>query len=871
MGTGHSEVIPVEKIREILRHIESESDWSDQRAYCEICETPGQIICQTPVGQVCVACAEQALRHLVSQEKIGEWDYPRLKEALSPAARLSDKLTVLWRFDEVVQLAAIRDISEPEADAFISAVFLNMGYVSRNPLSEAVRQAAVDALISFGEVILPLLLKMRFRNPWQLFANTVLVAGTVAPANPDVRKLLAKAAVHDNPEVRKRVISAIYTDDARWANTLLLRLSTDKDPSVRDFYKTVIISSRKERKKKPTQPPAFLIKKEEMIKPGIAEIIKDAYTAKALRELFPLYLRPFADESDLKMSGKFSVHKMTKSQLTRICAKIFSDRTRFEKFLSLFPGEVMQILHIVVWEGGRHTAEKFKNMFGAEVVTFPKQEKDRYRYTSGEIGTPYRLFQLHEEYAHYGDYDDLSRYHLSLEKDVRKLFMEYLSPPRDYRINPLSQIEKTAVLFEDRDWAAAHMPLLQEFVRQGGVRYSKSGKKILIGSLKQMASSCGIREFYDSGDNETLYMRTRFFADFFSKTDNTPVRTVKSFRELLNQALFGQSLKYRLRNLLYHLSGMVHVEKGYYEQSHADNERMVRHAFLKLMKALPLGQWVSGENIVRYCRYRSDDFRIIDEHAARNYLYFKQFYENDEFRYTREERVDIKSACYNDALLTPFVKAMMFLMGNFGLLDIACDPPENDLFRDKNKAWLSVFDGLKYVRLTGLGAYVVGLSPDYDLKVSTETAGVVLDDHRLIINLEGRDAVKSLVLEKIGDRLSDTCFKVSYQSFLRGCRSEADILEKATLFSEQISADPPHIWKDFLKEITDKINPLSARKGVKLYKLKPDDALISLMATDPVLKRYILKAENYHVAIETKHLKNVRERLAAFGYFIDNL
>jgi hypothetical protein len=89
------------------------------------------------------------------------------------------------------------------------------------------------------------------------------------------------------------------------------------------------------------------------------------------------------------------------------------------------------------------------------------------------------------------------------------------------------------------------------------------------------------------------------------------------------------------------------------------------------------------------------------------------------------------------------------------------------------------------------------------------------------------------------------------------------------LFRKEISARPPRIWEDFLKDIQGKINPLIPEPDMHVFRLKDHPELIELMAMDEVLQRLILKAEDYHVIISSRDINLVRKRLETFGYLID--
>ncbi|MCP4347179.1 MAG: hypothetical protein GY795_16835 [Desulfobacterales bacterium] len=76
---------------------------------------------------------------------------------------------------------------------------------------------------------------------------------------------------------------------------------------------------------------------------------------------------------------------------------------------------------------------------------------------------------------------------------------------------------------------------------------------------------------------------------------------------------------------------------------------------------------------------------------------------------------------------------------------------------------------------------------------------------------------------------------------------------------------------DFLDEVSGKIEPLVPEKRMNVYKLKQNRELVSLFAKDAVLKEYVMKAENYHIVVDSKHVNKVKKRLEEFGYFIDEM
>jgi len=226
---------------------------------------------------------------------------------------------------------------------------------------------------------------------------------------------------------------------------------------------------------------------------------------------------------------------------------------------------------------------------------------------------------------------------------------------------------------------------------------------------------------------------------------------------------------------------------------------------------------------------------------------------------------------YNDVLLAPLVKGMFFLLASLGLVNIAYELPTNKQYQLRDRNYLSVFDGLKFVRLSDFGKYVLGVSDSYDYTTEEKPTKVLLDEKRLIVTIEGPGRLERMVLHRLAEKIGENYYKLSYHSFLKDCSSENDIKNKIAIFKEKISSKLPLVWEDFFKEVGAKINPLDYKENLHVFKIKPSKELVSLIARDETLKKNILKVEDYHIAIKGHNLSKVKKRLREFGFFIDNI
>ncbi|KPA18009.1 hypothetical protein MHK_001773, partial [Candidatus Magnetomorum sp. HK-1] len=195
--------------------------------------------------------------------------------------------------------------------------------------------------------------------------------------------------------------------------------------------------------------------------------------------------------------------------------------------------------------------------------------------------------------------------------------------------------------------------------------------------------------------------------------------------------------------------------------------------------------------------------------------------------------------------------------------------PQNDVLRIKKRPYFTVYDGLQYVRLTDLGAYILGKTETYEFDKSKISAEVILDEDRLIANIKGKDPIKQMVIDKIADMIHDDCYRVNYKTFLKGCRSTKEIDHKIEMFYKYISKEPPPIWQSFIDEITAKKDPLTEKENMRVFKVKENKELIDLIARDEKLRKYVLISEDYHILIENLNVPLVQRRLETFGFFVD--
>ena len=859
-----------------LDHIDSPTAWNTSLYSCFFCYQRDLPTIITTAGRMCSACVLKILRIRSGQNPE---DLPRscraeTTEILSAEGSLSRKLIFLENF-RVLYPEGITGNPEYKQKVYRHLV-ANLGYSSGHPLAGVLKDAVLSACRHLRRDILPYLLEVESPSPWEFYAGIVLAAGSIAPEDPAVQSLLERAAGDSHPGVRRAVPPVLAGNDSSWAKTVMSRLAKDPDPGVKEACRSFIAKDRREARKKELEQK---LERKNATKQApapvdpIQELIQDLYSAEDLKAIVPLYFKKFIEPKKLKKRGRTSVDKMNKLQLARIVANAFRTQKSMAKFFNPLPEAIRSILIILAFRPGMVSVESIEKKTNMTVVA--RQKSPDSRWKKATIEPAFRLFQSAEEIVRRGSRGAVFQYYLFLDDDLRELFMEYLDPPPDYHIEPAATVQDTAFRFEDHGRLFAQASMISEYVRQGHLKMSKSGRKILVSAIKKMASVCKLDEFYSQSDDTALgYMRTQLLGNFFleNQTEHS-LADPAAFKRLVTGAFLGNAAEgYPLHALLHHLNRIGYADIADRSASGGDRDARVSAALLAMLREMPVGEWVYVSRCIAYATYRIEDFEIISVAAAQEYVTFtgEVVAENGDAAESDRGNHRIQSWRYLDTVTVPFIKAVLFLCGSLGLLDLAYDPPANNRFRLSGKPYLSRCDGLRYVRLTELGAYVTGLSETYDQTVAAPAqARVILDENRLIINLDAHDPVKSMTLETLADRISDTCFRVSYESFLKGCSQESDVEERIELFESLIEGRTPAIWENFLREIDGRTNPLEARDDAYVFQLRPDPTLLDLMARDSVLKKYILKAEKHHIIIRNRNLSHVKRRLAELGYFWD--
>ncbi|MCG7851225.1 MAG: hypothetical protein MIO92_01750, partial [Methanosarcinaceae archaeon] len=235
---------------ELLRHGRSQSldhalktdfrslgDEVTSGSKCCFCDSELDRLCvEVPPGLLCLDCLSGSLDRISASVELSSFSSEEVTNALSPDGDLLPRLILLWRFREVVEIA-----DAEEKTRLMQLLVDNLGYIDELG-GQIVRQLAYEKCVSpsVWDEIVPIALRSVRTEPWQFYANVLLVLGTLEPENPEVKKVLANASGDVRSEVRSFVLAAVDRHDAVWTRALIGRLISDPDLEVREQAKSVL-------------------------------------------------------------------------------------------------------------------------------------------------------------------------------------------------------------------------------------------------------------------------------------------------------------------------------------------------------------------------------------------------------------------------------------------------------------------------------------------------------------------------------------------------------------------------------------------------------------------------------------------------------
>ncbi|SJZ48638.1 hypothetical protein SAMN02745174_00721 [Cetobacterium ceti] len=573
--------------------------------------------------------------------------------------------------------------------------------------------------------------------------------------------------------------------------------------------------------------------------------LNDYYSKEVLFKLFKRYFLDWIADGYIGSNlGLFEISLISettnKPTFLELMEQMFSKEEIFKNIYSSLPKEVKEVFEEIAWQG------RFLI-------------KDRGIYLKGEKNYDLNS-DLKDEFLFFKIDGDMKKGEfLYLHNDIIRVMRKFLPKPKDYYIYATSENAKYRNSNEES--IVENLKIYYDFYKQGGMQLSSSGK-LLKESKNNMKKYCEIDEFYEES-KDLDYLKTETIALFFfllkEEYLTDEFMRASNIKDIVNKFLDGDLIKndksQYITLFLNYLKGIKNITKS------KDEIKRGLQTIKDVLKEFPEEKPVSIKNIVNRILFRDDFIEIIDVEEAYSSIYI------NEANYERTRIMNYNK--YLAYVAVPFIKSVFFILATLGVVEIYYDQPSiNNSLYLKN-GYLSKYDGLKFVRLTDLGKYILGMKEDYEFKFSKEEGEVYLEEDRLIATILGDAPIKTMYLEKIGHRIAPNKFKVARDSFLKGVENSEDILERIGEFKEKIADRYSQVWLEFFHDLEKKSNSVKVIPEYKVLKLQNEKELITAITKDSRFKELILKGEDYHILVKSENSEKVKELFKEYGYYVN--
>jgi hypothetical protein len=779
-------------------------------AKCHVCsKISDDPALETGRGQICARCAIQTIAQSVSRGWEPEGKRENSLTSVAPVLRLK----------ALARLVPLRIYGHWRCEQPRSSweVIQNLGFDDSSPLARLVRLMAQEACTANLETTLERLKKLPPDASTLLKLGALQVAAAGGLKSPKQVAFVVRMAEDTVQEVRLSALRILGENQIHSVETAreILRLAP------------------------------------------LVAMFETSYSADELKAAWRIALGPPGRPGDIPTSSRPGATAPVKKSgakhiIARELALFFGDPQGVRDLLArLAPGPV-KVYTLLAWQRRPMQAAEILELTGVQVGTNSGSSASQWPRSMALL-PDLRLCKVESQYGYSSDC------RLELPPFLAHLFRSSLPHPPGYHLQALPDPPKTQYEFENKDRILIDLRILTAFIEQGGAEYGKAGR-LKASSLTAAAKACDLPELYpEAGDDAHKHAYVRLLVTFLMSTEWPQERSRPEvfLRDLVRNflAIRGGSRSWPYWSFfspyLFHLTGTERkIEK--------DHITATAGTLGRFLAELPAGAWIAYRNIMDFVTFRglavlpvSSEVELGTTLAGR-YGPFRTY------------------TCHNYAglVVEPFLKTMMFLFGCLGLADLRFGPPRNERCQTPQGPYLTEYDGLSAVRLTPLGSFVTGRTLEYESEAGRlEQRRVQLDPRRLLLTLSGADPVLQMMLERTAEKVGAGVFRINARTFLKDCKKVEDVGRKVKVLREALPADLPPVWQEFFTSILGKVNPLQPA-AYKMYQLSPDPELVRILATDPAISRLVLKAENRHIAISGKDLKQVVKRLREHGYFI---
>jgi hypothetical protein len=580
-----------------------------------------------------------------------------------------------------------------------------------------------------------------------------------------------------------------------------------------------------------------------------------------------------------------------KGELATLLARALLDRARLRQlWASLTTVQQHVIAEVVHNTGGRYDAELISAKYprvaapkSAQVSSYGYFGRDREDYRA-------RAFDLFFYRSEEGG--------LFIPNDLASLLREFVPRPPDTQLrshdappgapegSPASG-QAPEVFLSDTERAAFHdITALLHLVQDGKAAVSASTRLPSLAALRQLRQRLLVGDYF-ADDYERAEDAIRPLALFMlaqaarwaapAKSSGGKLELTKQGKALLAAPLQAEHIReawdrWVNSDLLDELSRIRAIRGQQSKGTRLTKPAERRERLAAALRDCPPGRWVQLDDFFRHMRATGRSPAV--ERNSATTLYIGAYPEYGWLGYNNVDYWDIVVGSYLRAVLWEYAATL-------GMVEIAYTYPEEtphnfgDAYGLDEYEYLSRYDGLLALRLTSLGAYVLGLADTYAPPAAVETGGPVL---KVLPNLDVviTDAAAitpndRAFLERVAAEQSQDVYRLSRELLLEAADSGLD-LQQIKGFLAAKSGQPeeqlPQIVRVFFEDLERRLGAL--RQAGRMLVIESDDPyLLTELSNNPSLRSLVRLgtiAEKTVLFVPEDHEAAARRQLKKLAY-----
>ena len=277
----------------------------------------------------------------------------------------------------------------------------------------------------------------------------------------------------------------------------------------------------------------------------------------------------------------------------------------------------------------------------------------------------------------------------------------------------------------------------------------------------------------------------------------------------------------------------------------------------------PVGRWVATNELFRYMRAVGHQFEVTRD-PWRLYIGSPEY---GSFGYDGYGGWNILQARYALCVLFEYAATL-------GIVDVAYAPPMgarpdfHNMWGTDGLEYLSRYDGLTFVRLTPLGAYILGWAKSYESPAPEKRAVfTLLTNLDVVATGEGLTFADRIVLERYAQQTADRVWRLDRDMLLAVAEQGESMADVRAFLTARTAIPLPPALIGLLEDVADRARRLVDRGAMRVIDCA-DPALVLRLVNDRATRALCIAAGEDRLLVPAGSEQAFRRAVRKLGYAV---